>query len=190
VDAVRRKLPELPAERKARFIADFQLPAYDAAVLTSSRELADYFEACLDKISRPKQVANWIMGPLLGLLNAEGKAIEQSPISAQDLAGLLQLIDEEVISGKIAKTVFEEMAKSAKPAKQIVAEKGLAQVSDSSALEGEIDTLIAAHPDEVARFKAGNAKLMGFFVGQVMKATQGKANPKLVNQILSKKLAS
>jgi aspartyl-tRNA(Asn)/glutamyl-tRNA(Gln) amidotransferase subunit B len=190
VDAVRRMLPELPAERKARFIADFQLPAYDAAVLTSSRELADYFEACLDKISRPKQVANWIMGPLLGLLNAEGKAIEQSPISAQDLAGLLQLIDEEVISGKIAKTVFEEMAKSAKPAKQIVAEKGLAQVSDSSALEGEIDTLIAAHPDEVARFKAGNAKLMGFFVGQVMKATQGKANPKLVNQILSKKLAS
>jgi aspartyl-tRNA(Asn)/glutamyl-tRNA(Gln) amidotransferase subunit B len=190
VDAVRRMLPELPAERKARFIADFQLPAYDASVLTSSRELADYFEACLDKISRPKQAANWIMGPLLGLLNAEGKAIEQSPISAQDLAGLLQLIDEEVISGKIAKTVFEEMAKSAKPAKQIVAEKGLAQVSDSSALEGEIDTLIAAHPDEVARFKAGNAKLMGFFVGQVMKATQGKANPKLVNQILSKKLAS
>jgi aspartyl-tRNA(Asn)/glutamyl-tRNA(Gln) amidotransferase subunit B len=188
VDAVRRMLPELPAERKARFIADFQLPAYDASVLTSSRELADYFEACLDKIDQPKQAANWIMGPLLGLLNAEGKTIEQSPISARDLAGLLQLIDEEVISGKIAKTVFEEMAKSAKPAKQIVAEKGLAQVSDSSALEGEIDTLIAAHPDEVARFKAGNTKLMGFFVGQVMKATQGKANPKLVNQILSKKL--
>lgn len=190
VDAVQRTLPELPAERKARFIADFQLSAYDASVLTSSRELADYFEACLDTISQPKQVANWIMGPLLGLLNAEGKTIEQSPISAQDLAGLLQLIDEEVISGKIAKTVFEEMAKSAKPAKQIVAEKGLAQVSDSSALEGEIDTLIAAHPDEVARFKAGNTKLMGFFVGQVMKATQGKANPKLVNQILSKKLSA
>lgn len=190
VDAVQRTLPELPAERKARFIADFQLSAYDASVLTSSRELADYFEACLDTISQPKQVANWIMGPLLGLLNAEGKTIEQSPISAQDLAGLLQLIDEEVISGKIAKTVFEEMAKSAKPAKQIVAEKGLAQVSDSSALEGEIDDIITAHPDEVARFKAGNTKLMGFFVGQVMKATQGKANPKLVNQILSKKLSA
>lgn len=190
VDSVRRMLPELPAERKARFINDFQLPAYDASVLTASRELADYFEACLDKIRQPKQVANWIMGPLLGLLNAEGKTIDQSPISAPDLAGLLQLIDEEVISGKIAKTVFEEMAKSAKPAKQIVAEKGLAQVSDSSALEGEIDTLIAAHPDEVARFKAGNTKLMGFFVGQVMKATHGKANPKLVNQLLSKKLTS
>jgi aspartyl-tRNA(Asn)/glutamyl-tRNA(Gln) amidotransferase subunit B len=190
VDAVRRMLPELPAERKARFIADFQLPAYDASVLTSSRELADYFEACLDKTRRPKQVANWIMGPLLGLLNAEGKAIEQSPVSARDLAELLRLIDEEVISGKIAKTVFEKMAKSGKPAKQIVAENGLAQVSDSSALESEIDTLLAAHPDEVARFKAGNKKLMGFFVGQVMKATRGKANPKLVNQILSNKLES
>jgi aspartyl-tRNA(Asn)/glutamyl-tRNA(Gln) amidotransferase subunit B len=190
VDAVRDALPELPAERKERFITDFQLPGYDAGVLTSSRELADYFEACLDRIPRPKPVANWIMGPLLGLLNAEGRTIEQSPISAHDLAGLLQLIEDEVISGKIAKTVFEEMARSAKPAKRIVKEKGLAQVSDSSALEGEIDTLIAAHPDEVARFKAGNSKLMGFFVGQVMKATQGKANPKLVNQILSKKLGS
>jgi aspartyl-tRNA(Asn)/glutamyl-tRNA(Gln) amidotransferase subunit B len=190
VDAVRDALPELPAERKERFITDFQLPGYDAGVLTSSRELADYFEACLDRIPRPKPVANWIMGPLLGLLNAEGRTIEQSPISAHDLAGLLQLIEDEVISGKIAKTVFEEMARSAKPAKRIVKEKGLAQVSDSSALEGEIDTLIAAHPDEVARFKAGNTKLMGFFVGQVMKATQGKANPKLVNQILSKKLGS
>jgi aspartyl-tRNA(Asn)/glutamyl-tRNA(Gln) amidotransferase subunit B len=190
VDTVRNALPELPDRRKERFIADFDLSGYDAAVLTSSRELADYFEACLEKISRPKLIANWIMGPLLGLLNAEGKSIEQSPISAHDLAKLLQLIDEEVISGKIAKTVFEAMAKSAKPARQIVKEKGLAQVSDSSALEGEIDTLIAAHPDEVARFKAGNAKLMGFFVGQVMKATQGKANPKLVNQILGKKLGS
>jgi aspartyl-tRNA(Asn)/glutamyl-tRNA(Gln) amidotransferase subunit B len=188
VGTVRRDLPELPAERKARFIADFQLPDYDAAVLTSSRELADYFEACLDEINQPKQVANWVMGPLLGLLNAQGKTIEQSPISARNLAGLLQLIDDEVISGKIAKTVFEEMAKSAKPAKDIVAEQGLSQVSDSGALEGEIDSLIAAHPDEVARFKAGNTRLMGFFVGRVMKATQGKANPKLVNQILSKKL--
>ncbi len=188
VNAVRRELPELPAERKARFITDFQLPDYDASVLTSSRELADYFEACLEKSTQPKQVANWIMGPLLGLLNAQDKTIEQTPISARNLAGLLQLIDDDVISGKIAKTVFEEMAGSGKQARQIVAEKGLAQVSDSSAIEDEIDTLIAAHPDEVARFKAGNKKLMGFFVGQVMKATQGKANPKLVNQILSKKL--
>ncbi len=190
VEAVQKALPELPAARRARFVADFQLPDDDAGVLTSSRELADYFETCLEKIAQPKQVANWIMGPLLGLLNAEGKTIAQSPVCAHDLAGLLQLMDEEVISGKIAKTVFEEMATCGKNAKQIVKEKGLAQVSDRGALEEEIDKLIEAHPDEAARFKGGNKKLMGFFVGQVMKATQGKANPKLVNQILSTKLQS
>jgi aspartyl-tRNA(Asn)/glutamyl-tRNA(Gln) amidotransferase subunit B len=188
VDAVRQSLPELPAERKARFVTDHDLSDYDAGVLTSSRELADYFEACLEEIDQPKQVGNWVMGPLLGLLNAQGLSIDQSPIPARELAGLLKLIDGDVISGKIAKTVFEEMAAGGKPARQIVEEKGLAQVSDSSALEAEIDKLIAASPDEVARFKDGNAKLMGFFVGQVMKATQGKANPKLVNQILSRKL--
>ena len=190
VEAVQKALPELPAARRARFVADFQLPDDDAGVLTSSRELADYFETCLEKIAQPKQVANWIMGPLLGLLNAEGKTIAQSPVCAHDLAGLLQLMDEEVISGKIAKTVFEEMATCGKNAKQIVKEKGLAQVSDRGALEEEIDKLIEAHPDEAARFRGGNKKLMGFFVGQVMKATQGKANPKLVNQILSTKLQS
>ncbi len=188
IAAVRSSLPELPAERRVRFVADFGLPAYDAGVLTSSRELADYFEACLAEIDQPKQVSNWIMGQLLGLLNARGKTIEQSPISAGDLAGLLKLIEDDVISGKIAKTVFEEMAESGKPAGEIVKAKGLAQVSDSGALEAEIDKVIAASPDEVARFKDGNAKLMGFFVGQVMKATRGKANPKLVNQILAKKL--
>jgi len=189
VDAVRQSLPELPVERKARFVSAFDLSEYDAGVLTSSRELADYFEACLDEIRQPKQVANWVMGPLLGLLNAQGLSIDQSPIAARELAGLLKLIDEDVISGKIAKTVFEEMAAGGKPARKIVEEKGLAQVSDSGALEAEIDKVLAASPDEVARFKDGNAKLMGFFVGRVMKATQGKANPKLVNQILSRKLA-
>lgn len=190
VDEVKKALPELPAERRARFIADYKLPEYDAGVLNSSRQLADYFEACLEHFNRPKPAANWIMGSLLGRLNAEGKTIEESPISAKDLAGLLQLIEDDVISGKIAKTVFEEMAEGGKSAKQIVDEKGLAQVSDSGALEGEIDKIISAHPEEVARFKDGNPKLMGFFVGQVMKATQGKANPKLVNQILSNKLKS
>ncbi len=190
VDAVRKALPELPAERRARFVSQYQLPDYDAGVLTSSRELADFFEACLKDIDQPKQVANWVMGPLLGLLNAQGKTIVRSPVSAQDLAGLLQLIDGDVISGKIAKSVFEEMATGGKTARQIVEEKGLAQVSDRGALEAEIDKLIAAHPDEAARFKEGHKKLMGFFVGQVMKATRGKANPTLVNQILSKKLES
>jgi aspartyl-tRNA(Asn)/glutamyl-tRNA(Gln) amidotransferase subunit B len=189
IDAVQKALPELPDARRARFVADYQLPDYDAGVLTASRELADYFEACLKDCHQPKQVSNWIMGPLLGLLNAEGKPIEQAPICAADLAGLLKLIDEDVISGKIAKTVFDEMAASKKSAQTIVSEKGLAQVSDTSALADEIDTIITAHPDEVVRFKAGNTKLMGFFVGQVMKATQGKANPKLVNAILGKKLS-
>ena len=157
-------------------------------MLTSSRELADFFEACLNEFNQPKTVSNWIMGPLLGLLNSENKTVEQSPISASDLARLLKLIQDDVISGKIAKTVFDEMAATGQPADRIVAQKGLAQVSDTGALEAEIDKIVAASPDEVARFKAGNKKLMGFFVGQVMKATQGKANPKLVNQILAKKL--
>ncbi len=190
VDEVQRSLPELPAQRRARFIKDYGLSSTDAGVLTSGRQLADYYEACLENFKHPKQAANWIMGPLLGLLNAEGKSIDQSPISPNGIAGLLQLIDEDVIAGKIAKTVFEEMAASGKSAKEIVDQKGLAQVSDSSALEGEIDKILSAHPDEVTRFKAGNPKLMGFFVGQVMKATQGKANPKLVNQILNEKLKS
>jgi aspartyl-tRNA(Asn)/glutamyl-tRNA(Gln) amidotransferase subunit B len=188
VDQVKRTLPELPARRRARFIEAYGLSTVDAGVLTCDRQLADYFEACLESYKQPKQAANWIMGPLLGLLNAEDKTIAQSPIAPKELTALLQLIDDDVISGKIAKTVFEEMAASRKSAKQIVDEKGLAQVSDSSALESEIDTVLMAFPDEVARYKAGNPKLMGFFVGQVMKATQGKANPKLVNQILSEKL--
>lgn len=188
VTEVKDALPELPAQRRDRFVSEYKLPTYDAGVLTAGRQLSEFFEACLKTFNHPKQTANWVMGPLLGLLKAEGKSIDQSPISAENLAGLIQLIQEDVISGKIAKTVFEEMAASGKSAKEIVDEKGLAQVSDSSALEDEIEKIISSYPDEVARFKAGNPKLMGFFVGQVMKATQGKANPKLVNQILGKKL--
>jgi aspartyl-tRNA(Asn)/glutamyl-tRNA(Gln) amidotransferase subunit B len=190
VEEVRGTLPELPAQRRARFINTYGLSTNDAGVLTSGRQLADYFEACLETYKHPKQTANWIMGPLLGLLKAEGKSIDQSPIAPKALAALLKLIDDDVISGKIAKTVFEEMAAGGKSAKAIVDAKGLGQVSDSSALEREIDEILSAHPDEVDRFKAGNPKLMGFFVGQVMKATQGKANPRLVNQILNEKLKS
>jgi aspartyl-tRNA(Asn)/glutamyl-tRNA(Gln) amidotransferase subunit B len=188
VERVRMELPELPAQRRHRFQSAFDLPGYDAGVLTTSRELADFFEACVKEFDQPKTVSNWIMGPLLGLLNSENKTVEQSPISAAALAQLLKLIDDGVISGKIAKTVFDEMAATGQPADRIVAQKGLAQVSDTGALEAEIEKIVAASPDEVARFKAGNKKLMGFFVGQVMKATQGKANPKLVNEILAKKL--
>jgi len=189
VAAVRHGLPELPDARRKRFIETYRLPEYDAGVLTSSRELSDYFEACLEYFSQPKPVSNWIMGSLLGLLNAEGKTIDRSPISAEHLAGLLTLIDKGVISGKIAKTVFDQMAATGRSPAAIVKAEGLAQVSDSGAIEEEIAAILKRHPEEVARYKAGQIKLMGFFVGQVMKATKGKANPKLVNEILSKTLA-
>ena len=188
VERMRSEMPELPAQRKARYISDHGLPSDDAAVLTSSRELSDYFEACLAVFDQPKTVANWIMGDLLGYLNAQGLDIENSPVGPEDLADLLKLLDEDVVSGKIAKTVFEAMAETGKPAKVIVEERGLIQVSDTSTIDPIVDSIIAAHPDEVQRYQDGQKKLMGFFVGQVMKATKGKANPKVVNEILGKKL--
>lgn len=188
IDSVRKELPELPAQRRARFVAAYAIPDYDAGVLTASRELADYFEDCLAHFDQAKTISNWIMGPLLGLLNSQGKSIEESPVSSENLASLLKLIDKDLISGKIAKTVFEEMAATGKPPEQIVKEKGLAQVSDSAAIEAAVDQALSAHPQEVSRYKEGNVKLLGFFVGQVMKATKGKANPKLVNDMIKRKL--
>ncbi len=188
IEGMRAGMPELPAQRKARYMADYGLPAADARVLTGSRELSDYFEACLALFDQPKPVANWIMGDLLGLLNANGREINESPISPEDLSGLLKLLDADVISGKIAKTVFEAMAETGKPAKTIVEEKGLVQVSDTTAIDPIVDAVITRHPDEVERYRGGQKKLMSFFVGQVMKETRGKANPKVVNEILRKKL--
>ena len=188
IEAVRQSLPELPEARKERFVTAFGLPPYDAEVLTAGKELADYFEACLETFPQPKPVSNWIMGTLLGRLNAEGKSIEEAPISAVDLGALLKLIDDGTISGKIAKTVFDEMAETGKPAETIVKEKGLVQVSDASAIEGIVAEVLEAHPDEVAGYRGGKTKLLGFFVGQVMKATRGKANPKVVNEVLREKL--
>ncbi len=188
IDAVRAVLPELPAEKRSRFQTEYGLPAMDADVLTANRELADFFEDCVRIFPQPKAVSNWVMGPLLGLLNARNLGIEASPVSAEHLADLLTLVDEGTISGKIAKTVFDKMADTGKPPKKIVEEKGLVQVSDAGALEAEVDAVLAANPDEVAAYKGGKKKLMGFFVGQVMKATRGKANPRLVNEILGKKL--
>ncbi len=188
VERLRSQMPELPAQRRARYMTDFDLPAGDAQLLTGSRELSDYFDACVAVFDQPKLAANWIMGDLLGLLNAKGLTIAASPISPQALADLLKLLAGDVISGKIAKTVFEEMAATGKPARAIVEEKKLVQVSDTSAIDPIVDTLIAKHPDEVARYRGGQKKLIGFFVGQVMKATKGKANPKLVNDILRQKL--
>jgi aspartyl-tRNA(Asn)/glutamyl-tRNA(Gln) amidotransferase subunit B len=188
IEAVKKNRPELPAKKRERFVDEYKLPANDAGILTSSRELADYFEECLKTFPDPKQVSNWIMGSLLGLLNAQGKTIAESPILAQDLAQLLKLIADGVISGKIAKTVFDEMAQSKRPPKEIVAEKGLVQVTDKKAIEAVVLEVLARSAQEVEAYKGGKTKLLGYFVGQVMQATKGKANPKIVNQLLKAKL--
>jgi aspartyl-tRNA(Asn)/glutamyl-tRNA(Gln) amidotransferase subunit B len=188
IDTVQKNLPELPDAKKNRFMDQYELPSYDAELLTSDRSLADYFEDCTRQGAPPKKVSNWVMGSLLGLLNAQEKTIEESPVSAADLARLLGLVEEGVISGKIAKTVFEQMAQTGKPARQIVEEKGLIQITDTDALEDIVAQVVSQNPKEVEAYQNGKTKLMGFFVGQVMQATKGQANPKMVNEILKEKL--
>jgi aspartyl-tRNA(Asn)/glutamyl-tRNA(Gln) amidotransferase subunit B len=188
IEGIKKSLPELPAEKKNRFIEAYGLPPYDAALLTSDRDLADYFEDCVRVFPNPKQVSNWVMGPLLGLLNAQGKPIDAAPISPKDLARLLELVEGGVISGKIAKTVFDEMAQTGKAADRIVQAKGLVQITDTDAIEDAVLKVISDNAQEVEAYKSGKTKLIGFFVGQVMKATRGKANPKMVNEILKQKL--
>ncbi len=185
---IQGRLPELPDARKSRFVSEFGLPEYDAQVLTASRETADYFEACVAAGVPAKAVSNWVMGPLLGLLNAEGRGIEDTPVSASHLAELIGLIEDGTISGKIAKAVFEEMAKTGEAPGAIVEEKELVQVTDTDALETAVETVLDRCPAEVEAYRGGKTKLIGFFVGQVMKETQGKANPRAVNDILKKKL--
>jgi len=188
VHGIKDNLPELPDQKKKRFLEEFELPSYDAGLLSSDRELADYFEACVGRFPQPKMISNWMMGSLLGLLNAQDKTIADSPVAPENLADLLALIEQGVISGKIAKTVFDDMARTGKPPKQIVEEKGLVQITDTDAIDDVVAEIISKNPKEVAAYKNGKTKLMGFFVGQVMKETRGKANPKLVNEILRKKL--
>jgi aspartyl-tRNA(Asn)/glutamyl-tRNA(Gln) amidotransferase subunit B len=181
-------LPELPDEKRARFMADYGLTPYDAAVLVAERETAEYFETVAQGRDG-KLAANWVTGELFGLLNREARAMADSPVTAEDLGGLIDLIDDGTLSNRLAKDVFEEMAASGKAAALVVEEKGLKQITDTGAIEAEVDKAIAAGPDQVAQFKAGNEKVLGWFVGQVMKATGGKANPGAVNEILRKKLA-
>jgi aspartyl-tRNA(Asn)/glutamyl-tRNA(Gln) amidotransferase subunit B len=188
INELKGKLPELPDEKKNRFISEYGLPEYDAGVLTSAVELAGYFEACVKEFNNSKQVSNWVMGALLGLLNSEGKSIEESPVSSSNLAKLLLLIDQNIISGKIAKTVFEEMGKTGKSPEEIIREKDLVQVTDIAALEEMVVKLIADCPKEAADYRAGKTKVLGFFVGRIMKETKGKANPEIVNRILKEKL--
>lgn len=188
IDKVGKSLPELPDQRRARFIRDYGLPDYDADVLTASRELADYFEQCAAGVSNPKMASNWMMGELTGLLNSRDLSITESPVPADALAGLIRLIEDGVISGKIAKAVFDEMADSGRDPRAIVEEKGLVQVSDASAIAQIVDRVIENYPAEVEKYRAGKKKLFGFFVGQVMKESRGKANPQVVNQVLKDRL--
>jgi len=188
VDAIKATLPELPDAKKARYIADFGLSPYDASVLVTEKAAADYFDA-LAKKHDPKLASNWMTSELYARLNKMGVGIEESPITVEQLSGLLALIEDNTISGKIAKTVFEKMIETGKPAKQIVEEEGLVQVTDTGAIDAAIDAVIAANPDKLAEYKSGKDKLFGFFVGQVMKATGGKANPAMLNDLLKKKLS-
>lgn len=190
IDAIRKTLPELPQEKIERFEKDYGLSRYDASVLTSSRELAAYFEAVIQASnkSEAKLCANWVMGELLGALNKANLDITESPISAQRLGGLIARITDKTISGKIAKTIFDALWNSQDDVDTIINKQGLKQVTDTKAIEAIVDSILAANPKQVADYKAGKQQLFGFFVGQVMKASQGKANPEQVNELLKKKL--
>ena len=189
IDAIRGSLPELPEAKRARFEKDFGLSPYDAKTLTSSRELAAYYETVVkESAADPKLCANWVSTDLLAVLNKSGKEIDTSPISAVALAGLLQRIADKTISGKIAKDVFEAMVAGEGGADDIIKAKGLVQITDESAIVKAIDEVMAKSPEQVAGYRSGKDKLFGFFVGQVMKATQGKANPDAVNRMLKEKL--
>jgi aspartyl-tRNA(Asn)/glutamyl-tRNA(Gln) amidotransferase subunit B len=192
VAEIRAALPELPAQRSARFIADHGLPAYDADVLTARKDVADYFEAAVTAHPNPKALSNWIMGDILRVIRErrldDALMIREWPVAPAALAGMVALIDDGTISGKIAKTVFEEMLATGAEAAAIVRDKGLTQVSDDGPILAAIDQILAANPDKVAEYRGGKDKLLGFFVGQVMKSTGGKANPGKVNELLKSRL--
>jgi len=189
LEDLRQGLPELPAERAARFQRDYQLPDYDAEILTSDKGLADYFEAAVKEFPQAKQVSNWIMGELLRELKKEEAGIASCRVTPAALGRLLALVEAGAISGKLAKTVFEEMWATGKEPEAIVKEKGLVQITDADALTAVAQEILTAHPKEVADYKAGKTKVMGFFVGQLMRQTKGQANPQLANEIFLKLLS-
>jgi len=188
VEELKAGLPELPDEKKQRFITEFSLTNYDASVLTVEKEVADYFEE-VAKSSDAKLAANWVTQELFGALNKAGKTLANSPIQPAALAELIGLIQDNTISGKIAKDVFQAMFETGEAPAKIVEDKGLKQITDTGALEEIVDTIISNNQGQVEQYKAGKDKVFGFFVGQVMKQTQGKANPGIVNELLKKKLA-
>ncbi len=187
IEAIRATLPELPDERKERFVSDFELPEYDSAILTGSRELADYFEIAVKHCSTPKKVSNWIMTELLREL--KGEDISDCRVTPENLGTLMAMIEKGTISGKIAKTVFLDMMESGKDPELVVKEKNLVQVSDEGELTALVEEIVAANPGQAEQFRDGKTKLMGYFVGQLMKQTKGKANPKLANVLFNKVLS-
>jgi len=189
VARVRSGLPELPAVKLQRYRDQFGLPAYDAGVLSAERPVAEYFEALVALHANPKLCSNWVMGEVLRSLKEKEIAIGDCPLSPELLAGILQRIEDHTISGKIAKTVFDESWQSGKTADQVIEEKGLKQVTDSGAIEAILDQVIAANQGQFDELKGGKDKLLGFFVGQVMKLSKGKANPGMVNQLIQKKIS-
>lgn len=188
IEGFRAGLPELPAVRARRFLADYGLPEYDATILTGSKGIADYFEFSVKLFNQPKTVSNWVMGELMRELNNSGTDISASPVTPERLVSLLKMVDEGTVSLKVAREIFPELYSSGKTPEQIVQEKGLTQVSDEGALEKMIDDVLSNHPAQAAQFKEGKQQVLGFLVGQVMKASGGKANPGKVNELLKKKL--
>jgi aspartyl-tRNA(Asn)/glutamyl-tRNA(Gln) amidotransferase subunit B len=185
---IRAEIPELPDERQKRYVEELGLPVYDAKVLTVTKEMADFFEATVNAGADAKQASNWLMGEVSGYLNAEGKELDQVPLTPEGLAGMIKLIENGTISSKIAKTVFKELIENGGDAEQIVKEKGLVQISDEGTLLKIISEVLDNNPKSIEDFKGGKAKATGFLVGQIMKATKGQANPQLVNQLLQQEL--
>ncbi len=188
IAAISETLPELPDQRKNRFVESFDLPEYDAAILTSSREVADYFETAVAHGPAPKKISNWIMTELLREL--KGEDITMCKVPPTQLAGLLNMVEEGIISGKIAKTVFADMMVTGKDARTVVQEKNLVQLSDEAELQQMVEAIVTANPEQAEQFRQGKTKVMGFFVGQLMQKTKGKANPRIANDLFQKALKS
>ena len=189
IEGVQKSLPELPLEKRERFVRDYQLPPYDAGVLTASRALADYFEEVAKISGKPKIASNWVMGDVLRFLNEDKRDIKECPILPRSLAEMILIIEDGTISGKMAKDIIVEMYKTGNAPKTVIEEKGMVQITDEDALAKAIAGILAANPAQLEQYRAGKDKLFGYFVGQVMKATQGKANPQLINELLKKMLA-
>jgi aspartyl-tRNA(Asn)/glutamyl-tRNA(Gln) amidotransferase subunit B len=188
VEEIRASLPELPDEKKERFVRQYQIPEYDAEILISTKAMGVYYEECVHLFPEPKTVSNWMMGDLLRELKRDEREIDQCPATPQHLAEMLSMIKEGTISGKIAKDVFEEMYRTGERPGIIVRDKGWVQILDEGEIEKAVEKAMDSNPKQVEDYRKGKEKLFGFFVGEVMKQTKGKANPKLVNDLLRKKL--